>query len=237
MLTQLSRSRGARPTAVADLCWGLAVISRDPSLAERAERALERDGVMVSLISDGPSLSLLREAERIPALVVIGAEFGEHSLEQALQWMERDLPRALVMIVVQPGQHVDAGSLLAMGADGLVHERDIEAVLGPMCRLAAAGHVSVPGSMRHTIQPPALSHRERQALGLALAGLTNAQIARTVFIAESTVKSHLSSAFRRLGVHSRREAVALLNSDPALRASVLATLRLSREFSTSGATT
>jgi DNA-binding CsgD family transcriptional regulator len=106
-----------------------------------------------------------------------------------------------------------------------------------MCRLAAAGHVSVPGSMRHTIQPPALSHRERQALGLALAGLTNAQIARTVFIAESTVKSHLSSAFRRLGVHSRREAVALLNSDPALRASVLATLRLSREFSTSGATT
>jgi DNA-binding NarL/FixJ family response regulator len=236
MLSQLSRSQAPRPTAVADLCWGLAVISRDPTLADRAERALERDGVMVSLVADGSDLALLREAERSPAVVVIGAEFGEHRLEQALQWIERNLPHALVLVIVQPGQHVDAGSLLAMGAKGLVHERDIDAALGPICRLAAAGHVSVPGSMRHDIEPPALTHRERQALGLALAGLTNAQIARTVFIAESTVKTHLSSAFRRLGVHSRREAVALLHSDTALRASVLATLRLSREFPPSGAT-
>jgi DNA-binding NarL/FixJ family response regulator len=237
MLSQLSRSQSPRPAAVADLRWGLAVISRDPSLAERAERALERDGVMVSLVTDGPDVSLLSEAERSPTLVVIGAELGEHRLEQALQWIQRNLPHALVMVVVPPGQHVDPGSLLAMGAGGLVHERDMDTALGPMCRLAADGHVSVPASMRHTIQPPALSHRERQALGLALAGLTNAQIARTVFIAESTVKTHLSSAFRRLGVHSRREAVALLNADPALRASVLATLRLSREFPASGATT
>jgi DNA-binding NarL/FixJ family response regulator len=237
MLSQLSRSQAPRPTALADLCWGLAVISRDPSLAGRVERALERDGVMVSLVADGSDLSLLREAERSPSVVVIGAEFGEHRLEQALQWVGRNLPHALAMLVVQPGQHVDAGSLLAMGAAGLVHDRDVDSALGPMCRLAAAGHVSVPASMRHSIEPPALSHRERQALGLALAGLTNAQIARTVFIAESTVKTHLSSAFRRLGVHSRREAVALLNSDPSLRASVLATLRLSREFPPSGATT
>jgi DNA-binding NarL/FixJ family response regulator len=236
MLSQLSRSQAPRPTGVADLCWDLAVISRDPSLAERTERALERDGVMVSVVADGSNLSLLREAEHSPTVVVIGAEFGEHRLEQALQWIERNLPRALVIVVVQPGQHVDAGSLLAMGADGLLHEHDIDSTLGPICRLAAIGHVSVPASMRHSIEPPALTHRERQALGLAVAGLTNAQIARTVFIAESTVKTHLSSAFRRLGVHSRREAVALVNSDPTLRASVLATLRLSREFSPAGGT-
>jgi two-component system NarL family response regulator len=237
MLSQLSRSQGARSTVLADLCWGLAVISRDSSLAERTERSLERDGLMVSLVASGSDLSLLREAERSPTVVVIGAEFGEHRLEKAILWTESNLPHALVIVVVQPGQHVDAGSLLALGADGLLYERDIDSALGPMCRLAAAGHVSMPASMRHSIEPPALSHRERQALGLALAGLTNAQIARTVFIAESTVKSHLSSAFRRLGVHSRREAVALLNSDAALRASVLATLRLSREFTPSGDTT
>ena len=126
MLSQLSRSQAPRPTAVADLCWGLAVISRDPTLADRAERALERDGVMVSLVADGSDLALLREAERSPAVVVIGAEFGEHRLEQALQWIERNLPHALVLVIVQPGQHVDAGSLLAMGAKGLVHERDID---------------------------------------------------------------------------------------------------------------
>jgi DNA-binding NarL/FixJ family response regulator len=95
-------------------------------------------------------------------------------------------------------------------------------------RAVAAGQVSVPAELRHLIQPSALSHRERQILGLAVAGLTNAQIAGRLFIAESTVKTHLSSAFRRLGVHSRREAAALVfASDQTLRRSVLTTLQLS----------
>lgn len=236
MLSQLSRPDHLRLAATTEAGFGLAVISDDPSLPERARAALERDGLMVKFMIAGPDLSLLHEAERSPTLVVIAAALGELRLEQALQRGGRRLQRALVMVVVEPGQHVDAGSLLAMGADGLLRERDIDVALGPMCRLAAAGHVSVPAGMRHTIQPPALSHRERQTLGLALAGLTNAEIARRVYIAESTVKTHLSSAFRRLGVHSRREAAALLNSDGALRASVLATLRLSREFPASGDT-
>jgi hypothetical protein len=64
-----------------------------------------------------------------------------------------------------------------------------------------------------------------------VAGLTNAQIARRFYIAESTVKTHLSSAFRRLGVHSRREAAALIfASDDVLRRSVLGSVRLPGEL-------
>jgi DNA-binding NarL/FixJ family response regulator len=40
--------------------------------------------------------------------------------------------------------------------------------------------------------------------------LTNSQIASELFLAESTVKSHLSSAFAKLGVSSRSEAVAVI---------------------------
>jgi DNA-binding NarL/FixJ family response regulator len=47
-------------------------------------------------------------------------------------------------------------------------------------------------------------------------GFTNAGIAKKLFLAESTVKSHLSSAFTKLGVRSRHEAAALL-SDPQQR--------------------
>jgi hypothetical protein len=65
-------------------------------------------------------------------------------------------------------------------------------------------------------------------LGLTLAGLTNLQIASRLCISESTVKTHLSAAFRRLGVHSRREAAALVfGPDEVLRRTVLGTLRLS----------
>ena len=74
-------------------------------------------------------------------------------------------------------------------------------------------------------QPPALSHRERQILGLVLAGLSNAQIAERLYLAPSTVKTHISTAYRRLGVHSRREATAaVFAGDEALRRTVLTTL-------------
>ncbi len=57
-------------------------------------------------------------------------------------------------------------------------------------------------------------------------GLTNAQIASRFFISESTVKTHLSAAFRRLGVRSRREAATLIFfSDEVLRRSVLGAVR------------
>ena len=56
----------------------------------------------------------------------------------------------------------------------------------------------------------ALTNREKQILGLVVGGLTNAQIARELYLAESTVKSHLSSAFMKLGVSSRNEAVAVI---------------------------
>ena len=41
-------------------------------------------------------------------------------------------------------------------------------------------------------------------------GLTNAEIAGKLFLAESTVKSHLSSAFSKLGVSSRYEATSVI---------------------------
>jgi orotate phosphoribosyltransferase-like protein len=45
-------------------------------------------------------------------------------------------------------------------------------------------------------------------LQLVAAGLTNGEIADRLYLSESTIKSHLSSSFRRLGVSSRAEAAA-----------------------------
>lgn len=54
----------------------------------------------------------------------------------------------------------------------------------------------------------ALSQRESQVLALLVDGLTNRLIAAQLVIGEETVKTHLRSIYRKLGVNDRSQAVA-----------------------------
>ncbi len=56
--------------------------------------------------------------------------------------------------------------------------------------------------------PPNLTTQERTVLGHVTTGASNAQIARDLGIAESTVRKHLEHAYRKLGVSGRTAAVA-----------------------------
>jgi LuxR family maltose regulon positive regulatory protein len=58
-----------------------------------------------------------------------------------------------------------------------------------------------------------LTPREQEVLGLIRNGLTNREIAHTLWIAESTAKVHVRNVFRKLGARSRTEAVALSSTD------------------------
>jgi len=51
-----------------------------------------------------------------------------------------------------------------------------------------------------------LSDREREVLGCVVEGLPNKLIARRLSISEKTVKAHLTSVFRRIGVTDRTQA-------------------------------
>ncbi|WP_181918222.1 MULTISPECIES: alpha/beta fold hydrolase [unclassified Wenzhouxiangella] len=52
-----------------------------------------------------------------------------------------------------------------------------------------------------------LSTRERQILDVLARGVSNKEIARTLYISEKTVRNHLSSVYRKMGVHSRTQAI------------------------------
>jgi DNA-binding NarL/FixJ family response regulator len=72
---------------------------------------------------------------------------------------------------------------------------------------------------------PRLSPREKQVLSMVVLGFTNREIANKLYLAESTIKSHLSSAFEKLGVRSRSDAVALiLDSKNGLGTGILSIL-------------
>jgi DNA-binding NarL/FixJ family response regulator len=52
-----------------------------------------------------------------------------------------------------------------------------------------------------------LTHREEEVLHHLTTGCTNKEIAKTLFISEKTVKSHLNSIFRKLNVTRRLQAI------------------------------
>jgi NarL family two-component system response regulator LiaR len=54
-----------------------------------------------------------------------------------------------------------------------------------------------------------LTPREREVLDLMVDGLNNPQIAERLVISVTTVRSHVSSIFSKLGVSNRAEAIAL----------------------------
>jgi DNA-binding NarL/FixJ family response regulator len=103
---------------------------------------------------------------------------------------------------VQPAQLVEAVRVVAGGG----------ALLAPSVtrRLLERLAPTLPASSE---QPPpelaSLTGRELEVLRLLATGLSNAELARCLFLSEATVKTHLSSLLRKLGRRDRVQAVVL----------------------------
>jgi DNA-binding NarL/FixJ family response regulator len=72
-----------------------------------------------------------------------------------------------------------------------------------------SSNIGLPGSdTRGQPADSGLSAREREVMSLIACGHTNGQIAAHLFLAEKTVKNHVRSIYSKLGVDSRRAAIA-----------------------------
>jgi DNA-binding NarL/FixJ family response regulator len=193
----------------------LVVVAADQLASRRIAAALERFGLSVvgqvrsvdELLGD-PDLRAVIAPGR--AAVVLACAPSRPDGLTAIRRLTGEL-RGVGLVVMAPGS--DAGGVrqaLNAGAHGVVSELELEVTLGPATLAVVAGHLSVPRRLHRSVFRPAFSHREKQVLALVLGGASNGQIAARLFLAESTVKSHLGSACRKLGVHSRKEAAAVL---------------------------
>jgi DNA-binding NarL/FixJ family response regulator len=70
----------------------------------------------------------------------------------------------------------------------------------------ALDHSARPETASPETYPAGLSAREADVLRLIATGLTNAEVAEKLFLSSRTVEWHLSSIYRKLGLHSRSEA-------------------------------
>jgi DNA-binding NarL/FixJ family response regulator len=197
------------------------VVEREAS-ARALHRCLTRGGLLVTAGPVAASAPAALGGRRADA-VVLAADVTVPGGLAGLRRVRRDLPTTPVVVVGAPddSRHAARAAVNA-GAAGYVAERDCGAALAIAVRAVVAELVCVPRAARGVVVKPSFSQREKDVLGLLVGGLTNAQIAGRLYLAESTVKTHLASAFAKLGVRSRRDAVTmLLDPDEGLAATAL----------------
>jgi DNA-binding NarL/FixJ family response regulator len=174
------------------------------------------DGVTRARVTD-----LVAEAdfvavpEPLPGgLIIFIAPRNEPKRLRAIRALVDRDPNCIVLVVM-PANTANASlrRALVAGAGGIVLEDEMDTALAANARALLAGQLAVPSTLGRQIAPRPLSHREKQILGYVVLGLTNRQIANRLYLAESTVKTHLSSAFRKIDARSRSEAVVRIQ-DP-----------------------
>jgi len=126
--------------------------------------------------------------------------------------------KALTRVIVVG--HLDAVIVAVRAYPGLaeagVSERTCASALGDL--LGRTGDIDIgrqagleiPRELRRSDE---LSPREREVYELVVQGRTNKEIARTLFISESTTKVHVRHIYEKLGVRSRAEAARIWRGD------------------------
>jgi len=149
-----------------------------------------------------------------PDLVLLDLRLGEDSGIEACREIKTlpDPPRVLVFTAHASVEDV-AGATLA-GADGYLHKGVAgEDLLAAVRRAYAGGRVwllpaekaEATARLKEVSDGARLTPKEREVFALVLKRRTNAEIAEELYISLYTVKNHVSSILRKLGLKSRRE--------------------------------
>ena len=122
-------------------------------------------------------------------------------------------PAPAVLILTTFDRDAEILGAIEAGAAGyLLKEVAPEVIIDGIQRAARGDTVLAPDLASRVLKGmrsplPKLTDREVEVLRLLSTGSTNKEIARTLFVTEATVKSHLAHIFNKLGVDSRSRAI------------------------------
>ncbi|MFL6023181.1 MAG: response regulator [Marmoricola sp.] len=170
------------------------------------------DLVVVGEAADGES-AIASIGELSPDVVLMDISMpGMDGIQATRTLLDDGFAGAVVMLTSFSDRDRVTDALSAGAVGYLLKDSEPEAVLAAI-RAAASGHAPIDPRVAGALLPsrtPApgaeLSGREREVLDLVAQGLANKQIARRLGITERTVKVHLGSVFRRIGVADRTSA-------------------------------
>ena len=153
-------------------------------------------------------------AERRPDVVLMDLEMPRVDGIEATRRIRAAQPATAVVVLTSFSDRERILSAIDAGAAGYLLKDAGPDELARAVRAAARGDAPLdPKAARALLNARAtpapadsLSEREREVLLMVAEGLANKQIARRLAISEKTVKAHLTSVFRQIGVTDRTQA-------------------------------
>jgi DNA-binding NarL/FixJ family response regulator len=133
----------------------------------------------------------------------------------ALEVFTGQYPALPVVILSASTQRSDIQRCLDLGALGYIPKDTTSTVMLNALQLVLSGGIYTPpnimqGDETLTTTPAPTHHdltpRQLQVLSLLVQGCSNKEIARNMVVAEATVKMHITSIFKSLGVSNRTQA-------------------------------
>lgn len=146
-----------------------------------------------------------------PDVVLMDLRLRADSGARATAAIRGDFSQARVIMISNYEGDADIHQSLAAGAQGYLFKSIVEEELVDAVREVAAGRTYLPHGVQRQLEENPGEHRltlrEDEVLDLLGKGLHNHEIGAVLGIAEETVKTHVKSVFRKLGVTDRVEAV------------------------------
>jgi DNA-binding NarL/FixJ family response regulator len=152
-----------------------------------------------------------------PSCVVLYAGGMEEGYIARMGRIRELYPEVPLMVL---SSHLDlalAWAALKNGADGFVHAQMDPAQVLRAVEVVQKGELAAPRellryflSQKENPKIGELSARKREVLELVVEGYSNAEIAGQLYLSESTIKQHLRTTYKVLGVKNRIEAAKLM---------------------------
>lgn len=155
-----------------------------------------------------------------PHSIVYYCHDGEDAADN-IRCLRSSYPAAFVLAFGMQSLLPLARASLTAGACGFIHAGMKPQEIARALSVARKGEVVVPRDLlrglveeKTPVDLAILTPRQLEILRLVADGMTNSQIAQNLYLSEFTIKQHLRSAFKTLGVRNRTEAAILLRSSP-----------------------
>jgi DNA-binding NarL/FixJ family response regulator len=181
-------------------------------IIEAVKHALENEPdfeIVAEAESGSQVLPLVQQTE--PDLVILDLLMPGVDGLTCIGDIQERFPQIKIAVLSGVDTPDTAEAALNAGASAFISKRIDPEELPEALRAAAEGKVTEPfgrADRRAERRPETgLTERELAVLHLLGEGLSNKQIARSLWLSEQTVKFHLTNIYRRLGVSSRTAAV------------------------------